>query len=176
MGLLPRVSSITELAELIGSLARRLAVIEPMAHSHKHKKTQTFTPGNMTVGTGGAATYDYRYIGGGNVGDRGTLIIGEGRITLGTGFTITGNPLIGLPSGYEIDTLSTGLNRFGLCSFGVNNSFGAVSRASATQILLTALNVAGTYLVASTLSTTVPGTWASGDVMVFNAVVPVVRV
>ncbi len=175
MGVLPRVSSIAELGELIGSFARRLGVIEPMAHTHKHKKTQSFTPANMTVGTGGAATYDYRYIGGGNVGDRGTLVIGEGRITLGTGFTITGNPLVGLPSGYEIDTLATGLNRFGLASF-TGGAFGAVSRGSATQLSLAPLLASGTYLATTTMSTTVPATWTAGDVMVFNAVVPVVRV
>lgn len=142
----------------------------------------TYTPAwtNLAVGTGGSAANSagYRFIGGSAVGDRGFLGI-TGSVILGTsGASVTGAPNATLPTGFEMQTaVNSASHRLGLCTL-VSASIGVVQRVASEpdKFGLTVFNASGTYLTVTSISSTVPATWAAGDFIRYDFFCSAIRV
>lgn len=140
----------------------------------------TYTPGltNCSVGTGGSVfnSATYVYVGGPNTGDYGILQV-SGRLVLGTGggANMGTGPAAALPSGFQAQApASTGQNRLGLCT--VISSIGFVQWSSSTAVAFVVAGAGSTYVSGTTITSSVPGTWAAGDALTYNYTVPVQRV
>lgn len=155
----------------------------PTVESGSYSPTWT----NLAVGTGGSAANSagYRYIGEPNVGGRGFLAI-TGGVVLGTsGASVSGAPSATLPTaldtgvtGFEMQTaVNSSAHRIGLCTLG-SSSIGVVQRVAseANKFGFSVFNAAGTYLSLSTISSTVPLTWAAGDFIRYDFFVSAIRV
>lgn len=130
--------------------------------------------GNLTVGNGTFTHKQYR------VGDR---MYFEGQLTWGSTTSIAGTVSVGLPNGMSIDTAKSGTSvRNPIGHFkGYDSSTGTVYQgvvryASATSVSLKPfITVASsTYVDDADLTSTVPITWATGDIFFFKYDVPVV--
>jgi hypothetical protein len=122
--------------------------------------TPTFV--NFSLGTGGGAGTITRakYI------QIGKTVHLDVVISLGTASTVSGRIGVSLPvtSAYNF------INPVTVCDLtaGASNSNGIASQSSTTQIDLYAINVAGTYPTRTNISSTIPGTWASGSTFAFK--------
>lgn len=132
------------------------------------KQTYTPTLGGIAEGTGGSAAntagYSFSF---GNLLAYGTIQFGtsgatypsaSNTITLPTAFTPTVSSSPNFPVVGTV-TLQAG---------GVG-AYGPVVLVSSTQLRLYVYGTGGTYANATTLSTTVPGTWAAGDYIRWQA-------
>ena len=90
--------------------------------------------------------------------------------------SVSGAADISLPSGFTYNTNSwisraiTGINYY---TIGAVNYIGTCDYASATTARFIVFNASGTYTSASTFSSTVPATWASGDKISVNMTVQI---
>lgn len=123
--------------------------------------TWTPTLTNIAVGTGGSAALN------------GTWRFGGGLLhftidaVLGTsGASVTGEPTFSLPAGFTATALvgtnlTDGLGVY--MQAGATAAVGDFRTVSTTAIAIRAANAAGTYLVFTSITSTVPGTWAAGS-------------
>jgi len=116
----------------------------------------TVTPTNLTIGSG---TIVGKYI------QVGKLVIGKIRIVLAADSSISGSVSLSKP----VTSVSTSFPTIeGDCSLldsGTAEASGRLLSASTTAFTLQVFNAAGTYLTIAALSSTVPWTWATGDVI-----------
>lgn len=158
-------------AELAGLLSDSFAGVESDTY------TPTFGGGGITIGTGGTPVNSAHWVweGGPNSGDAGTLEVwGEWRLG-SSGFSVGTNPTIGLPSGFSI----TGINPFWVCgeaslvdqSTQANNRIAGIQRAPSSS---TSVEVVLPQ-PATTITATVPFTWAADDRCRYHFRVPCVR-
>jgi hypothetical protein len=97
-----------------------------------------------------------------------------GKVVFGTTSSITGAVSIALPINLDADMTATTRAVFGPVtlrdvSAGVTYfGMGGVSTGSATTVIIEAINASGTYATSSSLSSTVPMTWANTDILFWN--------
>lgn len=146
--------------------------------------TGTYTPAlnGLAQGTGGSNTANYTFIGGRDIGEKGTLSL-QGKLTFGTaGQTFPNSPSFGLPSGFAIDGASyeAGRTVIGDCTLYDDSAsvpyYGGVEYVTTTSVRLFNLAVNGIYPVRHTVTTTLPFTWAAADSIFWNVSITVVRV
>lgn len=117
----------------------------------------TPTPTNVTTGNG---TYDFAYY------QIGKTVVVRGRFTLGTTSSVSGAATFSLP---VTASGTVGYGQAILRAGGVDYGAVAITQTT-TTVLLSTFNVAATYPTRTNTSATVPGTWASGDIMHFTLV------
>lgn len=130
----------------------------------------SYTPtlSSIAVGTGGSATNTAEY------GFSGGVLVVNGTIQFGTsGATYPGSSnTITLPSTFTPNISATPnypiVGTATLEAGGVS-AYGPVVLISSTQLRVYAFNAGSTYVGATNLSTTVPGTWAAGDYILWQA-------
>lgn len=129
-----------------------------------------FTPSltNISIGTGGSARNYAQYT------QIGKTVHVQGEIILGTSSaSVTGIITLGLPVTAATLTATGGINlpigqvRFQDVSASVGN-IGYVDISSTTTCRILTSNVASTYPIATTTSSSVPMTWAAGDLFVYS--------
>jgi len=92
-------------------------------------------------------------------------VLVRGLFTRGSTSTITGAVSISLPVTSKSFTAGFVLGIANFDDVGVNGYSGVVRWESTTSASLRAFNAAGTYVVNSSISSTVPFTWATGDLL-----------
>jgi hypothetical protein len=128
----------------------------------------SYTPtlGSIVVGSGGVNSATYAFSGG--------VLVVSGTIQFGaSGATYPGaSNTITLPSTFT-PTISASPNYpiVGTATLqaGGVSAYGPVVLISSTQLRLYAFSAGGTYVGATNLSTTVPGSWASSDYIRWSA-------
>lgn len=119
----------------------------------------SYTP-SLTNGTLGNGTVSGSYV------QQGKLVAFRAQFTLGSTSAVTGSLGIGLPvaaaSGVQLCHAL-------LVDTGTATYVG-YAELSSSNASLRAQNAAGTYLTASTLSSSIPHTWASTDIVYVNGV------
>ena len=116
--------------------------------------TPTYT--GITVGAGGTSSFTYV--------QQGKTVHVRGRFTFGTGSAITGATTISLPvTAVSANFVPVITARSGGADHGM------VGTATATTIGVNALGASGAYTHRVTLSSTIPGTWTSGDNITISA-------
>jgi hypothetical protein len=121
---------------------------------------QTYTPTytNVTLGTSPTREGFYHRSNG--------WIEFSTKLTLGTGGSLSGQPVISLPSGITLAARQRGWGNGEANDAGVRHHVsGAEVAAAASTIIPLAWGVGGTYLAAANLSGTAPMTWTTGDIL-----------
>jgi len=139
----------------------------------------TFTPTltNVTIGTGGGAANEARYVwvGGDAVNSEGLLLV-SGNITLGTsGFSMGASPQATIPSDFESRLYPMSVGRIGIASL-VSANIGTVSWVNNNTVGFTVFNSGATYLSVSGITSTVPATWAAGHFIRYVYTTPARRI
>jgi hypothetical protein len=118
--------------------------------------TPTFT--NFTLGNGTLTRRHYARLG--------KIVVLDVVVTLGSTSSVTGRIGVSLPvtSAFNFTQPTVMCD---LTAGGVNSN-GVASQSSTTQIDLYALNIAGTYPTRANTSSTVPGTWTTGNTFAFQ--------
>ena len=97
-----------------------------------------------------------------------------GKIVFGSTSAITGSVSISLPINLDANIAATTRALLGIALFrdvSAGAQFtgnGAVSTGSATTVIIEVSNVSGTYPSLNALSSTVPMTWATSDILYWN--------
>jgi hypothetical protein len=124
---------------------------------------QSYTPTltNITVGNGTFTSAKYAQIG--------KTIHLQVIFTFGSTSAVTGNPVVSLPVTAKSDFTGQQAN-VGSCSLNAGGVFnvGNVQLLTTTTCRMYATNAAGTYLALANLSSTVPGTWTTGNYFGFS--------
>lgn len=110
----------------------------------------------ITVGAGGAVSAVYAQLG--------PLVFARFKFTFGAGSAITGDVSLVLPVAASSSWLVNGSGTFfDTSASGVSNI--TFAQTATTTILVRATNAAGTYDNNAVISSTIPFTWATGDIM-----------
>jgi hypothetical protein len=114
--------------------------------------TPTFT--NFTLGNGTITLAKYAKLG--------KIAVVKLLVTLGSTSSVSGRIGISLPVTATSDYTDRLLNSCGLSAGGVSAT-GFVAMGSSTRVDLYALLASGTYVTNTNISSTIPGTWATGS-------------
>ena len=119
----------------------------------------SYTPtlGSITIGNG-SLSFAYTQMG--------KTVILRGLITLGSTSSVGTNPTFTLPVNNNTTGMSQNATPLGHTTYidsGTNEVHGRAVWNGASVLLLQAINVAGTYPVPATISSTVPFTWTTDD-------------
>jgi hypothetical protein len=129
----------------------------------------SFTPSwtNLTVGNG---VYNYSKFK--VIGKTGIFCL---EFVLGSTSSVTGLIQLNLPAALTRTDTATGvINGYALRSSAAYPFVSVFSGASDVRLLLRASNAAGTYVVSTDTSATIPITWTSGDVIVIGGTFEVI--
>lgn len=111
---------------------------------------------NLTVGNG-SVTAKYGYYG--------RVPFAKWSFTMGTTSAIGSAPTVSLPVNFS-NSIETGICRY--TDTGTANYPGSVLPATSSTVGLYAWLASGTYVSATALSSTIPFTWGSTDVLTFT--------
>lgn len=131
----------------------------------------SFTPTwtNLTIGNGTQTGY-YRYA------DGGMWVYID--VTFGSTSSISGGVTMTLPNSESVYSTVVGIRQpFGLAEYyddsGSSGVEGVIRYNSSTSVAFLVRNAAGTYVTSAALSSTVPFTWATSDIVNASFFVPI---